>query len=210
MPAKRSDNLALPGSSSIPINLSFGNFEFDEIKRTGQRGGGVRELSRSLRRAQQRAALHTQLLYTPGGVEERNAELLDTATRRAAGEKVKDDPKRLAKALARRRNKKRRSAKKWTRRMEQLKQSVDDVLEERARKRKAGRRTDVTMKGKRAKSGASKKLTGSDGGRKTSRGNVLAKKSKKGEAVAGKIKRSAAPKGTGGVGFGKKAPRRGR
>ncbi|KAH8606388.1 putative Surfeit locus protein 6 [Trypanosoma vivax] len=141
MPAKRSDNLALPGSSSIPINLSFGNFEFDEIKRTGQRGGGVRELSRSLRRAQQRAALHTQLLYTPGGVEERNAELLDTATRRAAGEKVKDDPKRLAKALARRRNKKRRSAKKWTRRMEQLKQSVDDVLEERARKRKAGRRT---------------------------------------------------------------------
>nr|CCC95196.1 conserved hypothetical protein [Trypanosoma congolense IL3000] len=120
---------------TIPLNLSFGNFEFNESKRFGQRGGGMRELSAALRKAQQRAAIHSQMLQRKGGLEERNADLLGTAIRRAAGERVKDDPKRLAKALAKRRSKKRSSAKKWAGRLEQIKKSVDNVVEEKGTSR---------------------------------------------------------------------------
>ncbi|RNF07581.1 secreted protein [Trypanosoma rangeli] len=127
------------GKDAIPLNLSFGNFEFEEMKRVGQRGGGVRELASLLRHAKRQTESHASLLGSETGLEKRQADLLDIALRRASGAKVKDDPKRLAKALAKRRNKKRRSAKKWAGRIEKLQQSVNTVVENRTMARQAAR-----------------------------------------------------------------------
>ncbi|RNF20831.1 uncharacterized protein Tco025E_03722 [Trypanosoma conorhini] len=127
------------GEGALPLNLSFGNFEFEAMKSVGRRGGGARELASLLRHAKRQTAAHASQLGSAAGLERRQADLLDVALRRAAGAKVKDDPKRLAKALARRRNKKRSSAKKWAGRMEKLQQSVNTVVEDRTMARQAAR-----------------------------------------------------------------------
>ncbi|KEG06116.1 secreted protein [Trypanosoma grayi] len=153
---------AAAGSSgeAIPLNLSFGNFEFEDMKRLGKRGGGVRELASLLRHAQRQRTAHSALLSTEEGIEQRNAELLGTAMQRAAGMKVKDDPKRLAKALAKRRNKKRSSAKKWAGRLQKLQQSVDSVVEDRTLARQTARaqrekKTKDRQRKRESKGGAS-------------------------------------------------------
>ncbi|CBH17538.1 Surfeit locus protein 6, putative [Trypanosoma equiperdum] len=185
-------------TASIPLNLSFGNFDFDETKRLGQRGGGVRELAKSLRRAQRQAAAHSQMLKNRGGLEQRNAELLGTAMRRAAGERVKDDPKRLAKALAKRRSKKRTSARKWAGRLEQIQQSVDNVVEDRATTRAKKRRVGKTGGDSGKKKAA--KTFGDKGNRKGNNkkgrrgGGVGPSTGKKGR-VGGFAKKGAAPTG---------------
>ncbi|EKF39469.1 hypothetical protein MOQ_000296 [Trypanosoma cruzi marinkellei] len=127
------------GADEIPLNLSFGNFEFEEMKRVGRRGGGVRELATLLRHAKRQTEAHASMLGSEEGLERRQADLLDTAMRRAVGVKVKDDPKRLARALAKRRNKKRSSAKKWAERLEKLQSSVNTVVEDRTMARQAAR-----------------------------------------------------------------------
>ena len=114
------------------VSLSFGNFDFQEMHSLGKRGGGVREIAALLRHARRREKHHAELLSHGSGVAIRNDELIATALQRAAGQKVRDDPHRLVRALAKRRNKKRRSAKKWAERLQHLHESAENVVQERA------------------------------------------------------------------------------
>uniref|UniRef100_A0A0A9YM58 Ribosomal RNA-processing protein 14/surfeit locus protein 6 C-terminal domain-containing protein n=1 Tax=Lygus hesperus TaxID=30085 RepID=A0A0A9YM58_LYGHE len=108
----------------MPVNLSFGNFEMQEMQRLGKRGGGVRELTQLLKQARRGAQTHRTLLRSRDGAEMRQAQLLSAAVQRVGGAKVKDDPVRLSRALARRRQKKRQSAKQWAKRMQTLHEAV--------------------------------------------------------------------------------------
>eukprot|EP00796_Vickermania_ingenoplastis_P007459 gene7459-5255_t len=115
---------------AIPIDLSFGAFDFQEYHNVGQRGGGVRELSSLLRAARKQHSEKEGQLRSREGVQHRQQDLLQTAMKRALGEKIKDDPARLSKALAKRRSKKRQSAKKWAKRIEALHHSVEKAVED--------------------------------------------------------------------------------
>ncbi|KAH9597105.1 Ribosomal RNA-processing protein 14/surfeit locus protein 6 [Trypanosoma melophagium] len=176
---------ATSSNDDIPINLSFGNFEFEDMKRLGRRGGGVREIAALLRHAQRQSAAHSHMLRSREGLEQRNADLLDTAMRRAAGVKVKDDPKRLAKALAKRRNKKRSSAKKWAERLQKLQKSVDNVVEDRSTARqaaKAQRKAKKNKKKQNSHKSVDKRSGGGGGG-----GSKVSKKAKKSNDKKGRV-----------------------
>jgi hypothetical protein len=120
-----------PAVDPFAENLSFSNFEFNVDKRVGACGGGVRELNALLRESKRKQRAYQAVAGTAEGEDWRNQQLIQTAIRRAAGEKIKDDPKRLTKTLAKRRNKKRVSAKRWAKRNEALKASVDTAVENR-------------------------------------------------------------------------------
>ncbi|GET88957.1 hypothetical protein, conserved [Leishmania tarentolae] len=124
--------MAQPIKHIVPLDLSFGNFEFQEMKSLGKRGGGVRELSSLLRQARRKAATHVDMLHTRQGAEMRSEDLLSAAIQRSAGMKVKDDPHRIAKALAKRRSKKRQSAKRWAKRIQHLEDSVENAVKDRS------------------------------------------------------------------------------
>ncbi|KAG5478010.1 hypothetical protein LSCM4_05408 [Leishmania orientalis] len=126
------DRMTQPIKHVVPLDLSFGNFEFQEMKSLGKRGGGVRELSSLLRQARRKAATHSNMLHTRQGAEMRSEDLLSAAMQRLAGIKVKDDPHRIAKALAKRRSKKRQSAKRWAKRIKSLEDSVENVVKDRS------------------------------------------------------------------------------
>lgn len=153
-------------------HLSFGNFDFQEFHRIGQRGGGVRELHSLLRAA--RGKKHYQdgeLLKSRRGAEERKGSLLHTAVLRASGTKVKDDPVKLSRALAKRRQKKRQSAKRWAKRVEALEKSVDSCVKDfrEGKKKKSGFLSNKEAKKKsklalKEASGGGKKGGGRDRG----------------------------------------------
>lgn len=114
-------------SQQQPESLSFGNFEFQEEKRvlTGK-GGGVRELHTLLAKAKRQ---QTRARNDLGAAVSHQKELFDAALVRSTGKRIKDDPVRLQKALAKRRNKKRKSAKQWAERRQQLEASVEDAVQ---------------------------------------------------------------------------------
>lgn len=130
---------SLSAEEAIPVNVSFGNFDFHEFHNAQQRGGGVRELSSLLRASRRQKRLDEDRLTTRGGAAERRGDLLKTAMMRLRGEKVKDDPSKLSKALAKRRQRKRQSAKKWAKRIDALHQSVEMAGSERARHSGSGK-----------------------------------------------------------------------
>lgn len=160
---------------AIPIALSFGAFEFHEMRNLGQRGGGVRELSQCLRSAREQKRRQELLMQTNDGAEQRQKDLLQRAARRAVGEKMKDDPARISKALAKRRSQKRQSAKKWAKRIEALQHSVDHCVEERENnkyKGKKGRKNKEDKKGKNGKKGKNDRKKDTNYGKKERRGNT--------------------------------------
>lgn len=154
---------------AIPIALSFGAFEFHEMRNLGQRGGGVRELSQCLRSAREQKRRQEQLMQTNDGAEMRQKDLLQRAARRAVGEKMKDDPARISKALAKRRSKKRQSAKKWAKRIEALQHSVDHCVEERENNKYKGKKG---KKNKEDKKGKNDRKMDKNKGKKEKRGNT--------------------------------------
>ncbi|CAG9574588.1 conserved hypothetical protein [Leishmania major strain Friedlin] len=185
------DRMAQPIKHVVPLDLSFGNFEFQEMKSLGKRGGGVRELSSLLRQARRKAAAHAGMLHTRQGAEMRSEDLLTAAMQRSAGMKVKDDPHRIAKALARRRSKKRQSAKRWARRIRHLEDSVENVVKDRSIQKQ-------TMKArKEAKIRAKEKKREATGGGGTGRGSDRGKKTgaKKQKSFGGKQQRKGGSRG---------------
>lgn len=166
----------------IPVGLSFGNFDFQDMKNIGQRGGGMRELATLLRQARRKATQSNAQLRTREGIQQRNVDLLSTALQRASGKKVKDDAAKLSKAMAKRRSKKRQSAKKWAKRLKTLEDSVENVVRDRSiskqtqrarreakakekDKRKAAMKAPRTNTGKRNGGGAAGKAKGRGGGK---------------------------------------------
>lgn len=173
------DRMTQPIKHVVPLDISFGNFEFQEMKSIGKRGGGVRELSSLLRQARRKAATHADMLHTRQGAELRSEDLISAAMQRAAGLKVKDDPHRIAKALAKRRSKKRQSAKRWAKRIKHLEDSVENIVKDRSIQKqtmKAWKEAKVRAKEKTreasgggggkgsAASGSTKKKAGKGGG----------------------------------------------
>lgn len=156
----------------------------------GQRGGGVRELSTLLRAARQEKVEREKQLSSRDGVAVRANDLLSRATKRAQGEKIKDDPVRLAKALAKRKSKKRQSAKKWASRIEALHKSVENVVADRQKNKYKGKRKDKkAADGKKGGKFDSKKK-GSIGGNNKGKGRGgLASKKSSGAAGGKKQKR---------------------
>ncbi|CCW62554.1 unnamed protein product [Phytomonas sp. EM1] len=145
----RSSAQAPPGH--IPIDISFGNFDFQDMKNVGQRGGGMRELASLLRQARRKVAGHKQLLHSREGIQLRNRDLLSAAAQRAAGIKVKDDPQRLAKSIAKRKSKKRQSAKRWAKRVKHLEDSVENVVKDRSNAKNMHRMRREASKKEKAK-----------------------------------------------------------
>jgi hypothetical protein len=176
-----------PISHVVPLDLSFGNFEFQEMKSLGKRGGGVRELSSLLRQARRKASTHAEMLHTREGAEMRSNELLSAAMQRAAGLKVKDDAQRITKALAKRRSKKRQSAKKWAKRIKGLEDSVENVVKDRSIQKQTMRaRKEAKVRAKDKKRGV---VAGSrKEGKGVKRGSK--KGSKKQSAAGGKRDKS--------------------
>ncbi|KPI86030.1 hypothetical protein ABL78_4899 [Leptomonas seymouri] len=167
----------------VPLDLSFGNFEFQDMKSLGKRGGGVRELSSLLRQARRKAANYADMLHTREGVEMRSNELLSAALQRAAGLKVKDDAQRISRALAKRRSKKRQSAKRWAKRIKGLEDSVENVVKDRSIQKQTMRaRKEAKVRAKEKKRGVAPGK-GSQGGKGGERGG---KGAKKGAAAGGK------------------------
>lgn len=182
------------GDSTESISLSFNNFDFQEMKSIGKKGGGVRELYANLKKARQMQTRHTGMLQSSDGAEERRQQMLSTALDRAAGKKIKDDPKRIAKALAKRRNKKRQSAKKWAQRKRNLQESVDNYVDERRAQKQRTIASKEAKKNKKAekrgtssggKGGKGKPGAGAKGARKDSKGGKGGKKSGGGKGGKG-------------------------
>ncbi|CAJ1025752.1 Surfeit locus protein 6, putative [Leishmania lindenbergi] len=179
------DRTTQPIKHVIPLDLSFGNFEFQEMKSLGKRGGGVRELSSLLRQARRKAATHAGMLHTQQGAKMRSEDLLSAAVQRSAGMKVKDDPHLIAKALAKHRRTKRQSAKRWAKRIKHLEDSVENVVKDRsiqkqtmkARKESTARakekRREATSGNGAGRGGGASKEAGGSGGK-----SVGAKKQK--------------------------------
>jgi hypothetical protein len=135
------------------LNLSFGNFDFQDMHSIGQRGGGVRELHSLLRHARRTQAQHAVWMQDGAtGVERRNIDLLRVAMERTQGRKVRDDPKRLTKALAKKRNRKRSSAKKWAERRKKLEASVENVVTDRNAEKQLARQRREMKKDSKSKS----------------------------------------------------------
>ncbi|CBZ27446.1 conserved hypothetical protein [Leishmania mexicana MHOM/GT/2001/U1103] len=179
------DRMVQPIKHVVPLDLSFGNFEFQEMKSLGKRGGGVRELSSLLRQARRKAATHADMLHTRQGAEMRSEDMLSAAMQRSAGMKVKDDAHRIAKALAKRRSKKRQSAKRWASRIKRLEDSVENVVKDRSIQRQ-------TMKArKEAKVRAKEKKRETTGGGGAGRGSGSGTKmgAKKQKSFGGKKQR---------------------
>ncbi|KAG5477772.1 hypothetical protein LSCM1_05070 [Leishmania martiniquensis] len=178
------DRMTQPIRHVVPLDLSFGNFEFQEMKSLGKRGGGVRELSSLLRQVHRTAATHSDMLQTRQGAEMRSEDLLASAMQRLAGVKVKDDPHRIAKALAKRRSKKRQSARRWAKRVKSLEDSVESAVKDRSIQKQS-------MKArKEAKGRAKVKRREAAGGGGTSLGSGGKKLgAKKQKSVGGKKKR---------------------
>lgn len=164
------ERAAQPINHVVPLDLSFGNFEFQELKSVGKRGGGVRELSSLLRQARRKASSHAEMLHTREGAEMRSNDLLSAAMQRAAGLKVKDDAQKISKALAKRRSKKRQSAKKWAKRMKALEDSVENVVKDRSIQKQTMRaRKEAKARAKERKRGAA---TGGKAGNKGGKGRM--------------------------------------
>lgn len=164
------ERAAQPINHVVPLDLSFGNFEFQELKSVGKRGGGVRELSSLLRQARRKASSHAEMLHTREGAEMRSNDLLSAAMQRAAGLKVKDDAQKISKALAKRRSKKRQSAKKWAKRMKALEDSVENVVKDRSIQKQTMRaRKEAKARTKEKKRGAA---TGGKAGDKGGKGRM--------------------------------------
>ncbi|KAG5503460.1 hypothetical protein JKF63_05599 [Porcisia hertigi] len=160
------DRMTQPIKHVVPLDLSFGNFDFQEMKSLGKRGGGVRELSSLLRQARRKAVTHADMLHTRLGAEKRSEDLLCAAMQRSAGLKVKDDPHRIAKALAKRRSKKRQSAKRWAKRIKHLKDSVENVVKDRSiQKQMTKARKDAKVRAKDKKREGSGSAAGGAGRR---------------------------------------------
>ena len=192
----------------IAVNLSFGNIEFQDMKSVGARGGGVRELYSNLRKATKQQAAFSDMLAAgqSDSIEYRRKELLATAIVRASGKKVKDDPTRINKALAKRRQKKRQSAKQWAERKRVIRDSVENAVENHKKigqsktaakeKRKALKKGDIKAGTKGGMGGAGK------GGKGGTSGGAKARKNGGGKS-AGKKKAGGAKGGGGGKGGGK-------
>lgn len=170
------------------MGLSFGNFDFQELKSLGKRGGGVRELSTLLRQARSKATHHSEMLRTRSGAAQRGDDLMQAAMQRASGVKVKDDPHKISKALAKRRNKKRQSAKRWATRIQNLEKSVENVVKDRSIQRQTMRaRKEAKKQAKeKRKGGAAAKTKGPAGSRGGKGSSHM--KSKKQQASGGKSK----------------------
>lgn len=191
--APRPTKVAPPKTAeeAIPVHLTFGTFDFQEHHRLGQRGGGVRELAALLRAARHQKRYESVQLSSPSGVSTRSNELLEKALQRAQGKKIKDDPTRIAKALAKRRSKKRASAKKWSERIAALQKSVDDVVTEKEGSRYKGKRKDKRSNGKAKTGGMMKGKGGKSSENMKKKNHKDAKKgpSGKGKRTSGKGRR---------------------
>lgn len=130
--------------------------------------------------------MYDEQLSSRDGIAVRANDLLSKATKRAQGEKIKDDPVRLAKALAKRKSKKRQSAKKWASRLEALHKSVENVVADRQKNKYKGKRRD-----KKAADG--KKSPGGKGGKFDAKGGKGGKLKKGGSSLASK--KSSGPAG---------------
>lgn len=113
------------------FNISFGNFEFRELRNSkdGKKGGGIRKLYNDLSRAKKEKTRMDAALETEEGLDIRRESLLEKAQRKLGGEKIRDDPKYLQRKLTKRRAKKKKSAKEWAKRKEDLQKSVDEAVE---------------------------------------------------------------------------------
>ena len=124
---------------SLGENLSFGNFLFGNetrlSKSVGGKGSAVRKIFADLKKSQRFEAKYQMVAGTESGEAMRKEKLLDTITRRIAGEKIRDDPKRLLKTLNKRKKKKIRSAKKWEKRKTDLKQNIKEIINDRLNNR---------------------------------------------------------------------------
>ncbi|KPA79165.1 hypothetical protein ABB37_05668 [Leptomonas pyrrhocoris] len=180
-----------PINHVVPLDISFGNFEFQEMKSLGKRGGGVRELSSLLRQARRKASNYAEMLHTHEGAEARSGELISAAMQRAAGLKVKDDAQRITRALAKRRSKKRQSAKRWAKRIKGLEDSVENIVKDRSIQKQTMRaRKDAKVRAKEKKRGVApgsggKSGKGGDKGGKGGKTGFGGKKSSKKQAAAG-------------------------
>eukprot|EP00672_Neobodo_designis_P024761 CAMPEP_0174839690 /NCGR_PEP_ID=MMETSP1114-20130205/8207_1 /TAXON_ID=312471 /ORGANISM="Neobodo designis, Strain CCAP 1951/1" /LENGTH=278 /DNA_ID=CAMNT_0016073817 /DNA_START=32 /DNA_END=869 /DNA_ORIENTATION=+ len=117
-------------SAPTESSMSFNTFEFQEEKTSQKRGGGVREIHVLLSKARKAQRRHEAVAGTYAGEQARLESALETAAQRITGTKIRDDPTRLARALAKRKQKKRKSAKQWAARVEALEKSVDDAVED--------------------------------------------------------------------------------
>ena len=187
--------------------LSFGHFEFQTDKPVGQRGGGVRELHSLLKHARRKQVRDSVLMQSERGVAHRGEGMLHTALLRVQGHKVKDDASRIAKTLAKRRTKKRKSAKEWAKRRDALQHSVDNILESRhgnkvekgklrdakKGKKNGGKHTEPSSysNSKQAKGnkGGSNKDRRSEKKSKGGKGDKFRKSAKKGKASSGSSKK---------------------
>lgn len=170
------------------------------MKSLGRRGGGVRELSSLLRQARRKASNHAEMLHTREGAEMRSNDLISAAMQRAAGLKVKDDAQRITKALAKRRSKKRQSAKKWAKRIKGLEDSVENVVKDRSIQKQTMRaRKEAKVRAKEKKRGVVPGAKGGKGGDKGGKGGKKSfggkKGSKKQGAAGGKRGKSGGKKG---------------
>lgn len=110
------------------MDISFGNITFGDEKKS-DKGGGKRELQRLLYAARRRQTRVQRFAGTDEGEQIRKTQLVEHAMQRTLGVKVKDDPKRLVRALARRRQQKRRSAKRWAEKKKELTNSVEEAVD---------------------------------------------------------------------------------
>jgi hypothetical protein len=126
-----SSSTSSAGFNTPGLNLSFGNFEFREIfnSQEGKKGGGIRKLYIDLSRAKKERARMDVALQTEEGLEERRGNLIGKAISRMGGEKIRDDATYLSRKLQKRRSKKRKSAKEWAKRKDDLQKSVDEAVE---------------------------------------------------------------------------------
>lgn len=190
------------------LNLSFGSFEFREniISKEGKKGGGVRELFTQLKKAKREKKRFDSQLESQEGVESRKAVLVDRALTRLSGEKVRDDVTRLGRKLAKRRQKKRKSARDWKKRLEAVNKSVDEAVgktggaDKKAmmaanRKRRLAQKKSQTSVGRKDKARKEKKMSGA-----AKRG---AEKRKSSSAFSGKKGGSGGGRGGGGGGKGR-------
>lgn len=179
---------------AIPVGISFGSFDFQEFHNAGQRGGGVRELSKCLRTARHKKRLQEEQLQSREGIQQRREDLLIRAARRAVGERIKDDPSKISKALAKRRNRKRQSAKRWEKRVQALQHSVDHCVEDHEKIK--------LYKRKKGKDGKGEKKKGEGKGKKRKENGKDQKKRGNGGKQQLKSNHSSSKRGGGGWGGG--------
>ncbi|CCW66016.1 unnamed protein product [Phytomonas sp. Hart1] len=173
----------------IPLDISFGNFDFQDLKSVGQRGGGMRELASLLRQARRKVAGHKTLLHSRAGIQMRNRDLLQDAAQRVVGIKVKNDPQRLAKSIAKRKNKKRQSAKRWAKRVKQIEDSVENVVKDRTNAKNVYRmRKEASKKEKIKRREAIKAVKSNSGGTKKGKKPTKGNDSRKSPSGRGRKK----------------------